>query len=1844
MRHPVRTLITSLLFFCLIVPVSFFGQTQAPTQKAKKKTHASRKSSSEKVLLMDDGAAQRATTNARRDRKTPSGSRTEADDSDQPARPLTFRATGHPREDRLMRGRSFHGDVRTLPQIPPEKFERPEHEEPPFRPTLAPGTTDPGPGTHTSPLSPVAPPSPSAPAPAPSNSFDGLDFANWGAGHPPDTNGDVGPVYYIQTINTSIGIYTKSTGVRAAAFTFNTLMSQGNFGNLCDTANFGDPVVLYDTFEDRWVITDFAFNLSGGNVVAPQFQCFAVSKSGDPVAGGWNFYSVQVNGGLGDYPKLGIWPDGIYMSANIFTFGAGSVYLNPRVWAFNKAQMYAGATTVQVISFDGPSADFTVLPSNARLQSGTPPAGTPNYFVASEEFLNALTVYKFHVDWNRTSLSTFTGPDTPLASSSWPNSTPPNALSQGGNSLDVLAIRAMVQNQYTNFGGVESLWMAHTVRRGDTSGLAAPRWYQVNVTGGTVNANLPQAATWDPDGANVISRFMPSVAVDRAGNMAMGYSTSSSTTLPAIKYAGRLVGDPINTLTQTEQLLIQGTGTQSGSCGGTCIRWGDYSAMTLDPDGCTLWYTNMYYVTTGLSFNTRIGAFSFPSCTPLGAGGTLQGTVTATVGGAPLQGVTVALGTRSTTTDVNGNYTFTGIPAGTYPSLTASDPGYVSGVATNIVVTDSATTTQNFSLALAATSGCLTDTTQADFQAGTFTNCDLTGSPGDVTLLNAPTVDQQNTAGTTTGTGFGTPSWTGQTFIPAVTGTLVKVEVQLFCSGCTGTTPNLTLSVRATSGGLPTGADLASATITGFNSGAGVYYTATFGSPATLTSGTQYALILRPNTAPSAGGYFWIRSSPSTYANGQRVLSPDSGTTWSADSTRDFNFKAYMRTGYAASGTFVSSVKDANPVSPGGAQWGTISWTADTPANTNVQFQAAASNNSAGPFSFVGPDGTNATFFSNGGSLAQFNGSRYLKYQASLSTTDSTVTATLHDVTICFNNSLPTTLVAAAASGTFNSTANLSATLTSSSVGVSGKTVTFTLNGNAAGSGTTDSNGVATVSAASLTGINAGSYPTGVSASFAGDSTYSASSGTAALTVSKANQTITFGALGSKTFGDPDFGVSATASSTLTVTFGASGNCSVTGSTVHITGAGSCTITASQAGDSNYNAATDVPQSFSIAKSNQTITFGALGGKTFGDPDFGVSATASSTLTVTFGASGNCSVTGSTVHITGAGSCTITASQAGDSNYNAASDVPQSFSIAKSNQTITFGALAGHTFGDPDFSVSATASSTLVVTFGASGNCTVTGSTVHITGAGSCTVTASQAGNVNFNAATDVPQSFSIAKANQTITFGALAGHTFGDPDFSVSASASSSLTVTFGASGNCTVTGSTVHITGAGSCTITASQTGNSNFNAATDVPQSFSIAKSNQTITFGALAGKTFGNADFAASATASSTLAVSFGASGNCTVTGSTVHITVAGSCTITASQAGDSNFNAATNVPQTFAIAKATPTVTVTCPAGVIYDGAAHACTAAAIGIGSVTVTGTQAITYNGNAAAPSAQGNYAVSDSFTSSDANYNNATGTGSLTIAALTPTVANMSPIVLPQNSAAFTLTVNGTNFVPGTVVNWNGSARVTTFVGPTQVKAAILATDLTTVGTAVVTVFNPTPGGGTSSAFTFAVDTPAGTAGAVTASSGTSTLTVTHGQSTTLTVTFTGETTGATVTAACFNLPAGTTCTLSGATVTITTSASTPAGSYQVIVVFTVTQTTTASLTGQSKMLLASGVGLMGLPVALLWMRRGQKKRLHRVVLAFLGLALLLGALTGCGGHATTLGHSVTSQSSVSVTLNVI
>jgi hypothetical protein len=344
-------------------------------------------------------------------------------------------------------------------------------------------------------------------------------------------------------------------------------------------------------------------------------------------------------------------------------------------------------------------------------------------------------------------------------------------------------------------------------------------------------------------------------------------------------------------------------------------------------------------------------------------------------------------------------------------------------------------------------------------------------------------------------------------------------------------------------------------------------------------------------------------------------------------------------------------------------------------------------------------------------------------------------------------------------------------------------------------------------------------------------------SAAANATVAKRDQTITFAALADKTFGDADFTVSATASSGLAVSFGASGNCSVTDNSVHITGAGSCTITASQGGDANFNAAPNVARSFNIAKLNQLITFNGIQDKIYGGPDFRVFAQTSSALVPTFTTSGNCAlVSGNTFHITGAGAGSITASQAGNANYNAAPDVTRSFQIAKADTTTTVTAANATYDGSPHggtASVTGPAglNQSVAVSYSGRNGTTYGPSTTAPTNAGDYTASANYAGSSNYNASSD-SEDYSISKASQTITFGALSDRTYGDSDFTISASASSGLTVSFGALGSCTVSGSTVHLTGAGSCRITATQLGNSNYHAAAAVPRDFNIARASTSV----------------------------------------------------------------------------------------------------------------------------------------------------------------------------------------------------------------------------------------------------------------------------------------------------------------------------------------------------------------------------------------------------------------------------
>ncbi|MBV9493437.1 MAG: carboxypeptidase regulatory-like domain-containing protein, partial [Acidobacteria bacterium] len=390
--------------------------------------------------------------------------------------------------------------------------------------------------------------------------------------------------------------------------------------------------------------------------------------------------------------------------------------------------------------------------------------------------------------------------------------------------------------------------------------------------------------------------------------------------------------------------------------------------------------------------------------------GTLQGTVTSA--GNPVSGATVTAGTLTATTNASGFYQFAAIDVGTY-TVGASATGYASASVSGVTVADGLTTVQNLSLsALTASSSCFTDTTYTDFGAGTGTNVELTTSVGDVKLVVAsggPNVPDRHADDNGFGSGYGFSSTAiiGQTFTPTVTANVTKVDASLWCSGCSGTNPNITMELRTTASSQPVmtaGGLLGSSTVTGTSSGVPAPFSFTFNVP--LTAGTQYAVVVRLVSNRATGTQAWSASSGDVMTGGRRVTcttttcSNPTGT----NANSDLLFIEYNTTPtvYATSGTLVSVVRDSGAVAGSSANWSTLSWTATTPANTSVQFQAAASNSASGPFNFVGPDGTAATFFTtSGASLSQFNGKRYLKTKAILSTTDTTTTPTLSDVTVC---------------------------------------------------------------------------------------------------------------------------------------------------------------------------------------------------------------------------------------------------------------------------------------------------------------------------------------------------------------------------------------------------------------------------------------------------------------------------------------------------------------------------------------------------------------------------------------------------------------------------------------------------------------------------------------------------------------------------------------------------------------------------------------------------------------------------------------------------------------------------
>jgi hypothetical protein len=426
--------------------------------------------------------------------------------------------------------------------------------------------------------------------------FDGVDGSQAGGVIPPDTNGAVGDKQFFLITNFAFSIYDKTTGKKEIGPLLIHSIWKG-FGGQCGTEDGGDPVVLYDRIAKRWLLEQLEY-FSSDQV------CVAVSQT-DDATGKYNIYAFNFSA-LPDYPKLAVWPDAYYLAVN--NFATGNAEGQP--CAFDRSAMLAGEKKPAMICFSPSASDAGYLPSDIDGPTA-PPTGAPNHYVELGNTNTTIKEWDFHVDFKDPKKSTFKGPHTltvpaytQLCGGGEGECIPqPNS----GSLLDALGDRLMFRNAYRNFGDHESLVFSHSVAPGQGSkAVSAERWYELrsNPPGGTFS--VYQAGTYQNKTDNY---WMGSIAMDKNGDMAFGFSVDNSSKLdPSIWFTGRVPTDPKNKLEGTK-VVHKGTTIQEGS-----NRWGDYSSMSVDPDDdCTFWYTQEYS-DGGFNWQSHVVTLKFNTC------------------------------------------------------------------------------------------------------------------------------------------------------------------------------------------------------------------------------------------------------------------------------------------------------------------------------------------------------------------------------------------------------------------------------------------------------------------------------------------------------------------------------------------------------------------------------------------------------------------------------------------------------------------------------------------------------------------------------------------------------------------------------------------------------------------------------------------------------------------------------------------------------------------------------------------------------------------------------------------------------------------------------------------------------------------------------------------------------------------------------------------------------------------------------------------------------------------------------------------------------------------------------
>ena len=463
--------------------------------------------------------------------------------------------------------------------------------------------------------------------------------------NPPDPDGEVGPNNYVEMANLTFAVYDKSGNLQLGPVDTGTVWD--NFAVPDCTDPSGDPVVMYDQFTDRWILSQFTtsgMNANGSFNGKPFYNCVAVSQTGDPTGAYYRYAFITSQEGststfFPDYPKYGNWTDSYLLTSR--DFGSQDEY-GISVYGLEKNKMVNGLPARSVHFFlDGndpavlPLVGDGLLPADIdgkqkpKTDAAAPIVGTQDDGAGYGATFDALNIFDLSVKWNSAASSTLTlNAQLPTAAFDSifpcgvvPGTLPPSSrdclpqpgITNGSQYLDILSYRQRptFRLAYRNFKDHESLVTSQSVEA--APGVAGERWYEIRRVGGVYS--LVQQGTYAPgDG---VHRWMGSIAQDKKGDMALGYSVVNGTDVfPGIRYTGRLAGDPLGQMTLGEGTIINGSGVQTS----TNSRWGDYTEMTVDPvDDCTFWYVNEYYPVSGTAadtrpWHTRIASFKLPGC------------------------------------------------------------------------------------------------------------------------------------------------------------------------------------------------------------------------------------------------------------------------------------------------------------------------------------------------------------------------------------------------------------------------------------------------------------------------------------------------------------------------------------------------------------------------------------------------------------------------------------------------------------------------------------------------------------------------------------------------------------------------------------------------------------------------------------------------------------------------------------------------------------------------------------------------------------------------------------------------------------------------------------------------------------------------------------------------------------------------------------------------------------------------------------------------------------------------------------------------------------------------------